>query len=143
MEKHRGRGLFAISSLGLGHATRSLAIINAYLDDGWSLTIVSAGSALQMLRSELAGPFSWFIPTLAGAFQQPYGRFALFNALGVIVGIGEFLVLGYLLGNNLERLSAWLARFGCIPLALAVTVLPAMLLLRRQRLRQTAANIAR
>ncbi len=54
MKKHRGRGLFAISSLGLGHVTRSLAIINAYLDDGWSLTIVSSAGALQMLRDELS-----------------------------------------------------------------------------------------
>ncbi len=55
MKKTRARALFAISSLGLGHATRSLAIINEYLRNGWQITIVSSGSALMMLRRELAG----------------------------------------------------------------------------------------
>ncbi len=93
--------------------------------------------------ARLSGPFSWFIPALAGSFQQPYCRFALFNALGVIIGIGEFLVLGYLLGDNLERISAWLTRFGYIPLALIVALLPALFWLRWHRLRQAALHIAR
>jgi hypothetical protein len=55
MKKTGTRALFAVSSLGLGHATRSLAIIKTYLDNGWQITIVSAGSALKLLRNELAG----------------------------------------------------------------------------------------
>lgn len=47
------RALFAISSLGLGHATRSLAVILNYLNQGWSITIISSGDALKMLRHEL------------------------------------------------------------------------------------------
>jgi UDP-N-acetylglucosamine transferase subunit ALG13 len=47
------RALFAISSLGLGHATRSLVLIRAYLADGYEVTVVCTGNALAFLRLEL------------------------------------------------------------------------------------------
>ncbi len=50
--KHK-QALFAISSLGLGHATRSLAIILDFLQQGWCITIISSGNALQLLQAEL------------------------------------------------------------------------------------------
>jgi UDP-N-acetylglucosamine transferase subunit ALG13 len=49
------RALFAISSLGLGHATRSLVLIREYLRRGYAITVISAGNALAFLRLELAG----------------------------------------------------------------------------------------
>lgn len=49
------RALFAVSSLGLGHATRTLVVIREYLRRGYAMTIVSAGNALAFLRLELAG----------------------------------------------------------------------------------------
>jgi uncharacterized protein (TIGR00661 family) len=55
MTRYAPRALFAISSLGLGHATRSLVIIREYLQKGYVLTVVSAGGSLQFLRRELAG----------------------------------------------------------------------------------------
>ena len=48
------RALFAVSSLGLGHATRSLVVIREFLRRGYRITIVSAGNALSFLRMELA-----------------------------------------------------------------------------------------
>lgn len=45
--------LFAISSLGLGHASRSLAVLRAFLRRGYSVTVISAGGALSYLRREL------------------------------------------------------------------------------------------
>jgi len=49
------RALFAISSLGLGHATRSLVVIREYLRRGYAIDVVCAGNALAFLRIELAG----------------------------------------------------------------------------------------
>ncbi|MGC8696852.1 MAG: glycosyltransferase [Halothiobacillus sp.] len=43
-----------MSSLGLGHATRSLVLIHAFLAQGYQITIVSTGNALAFLRLELA-----------------------------------------------------------------------------------------
>ncbi|MGA9667365.1 MAG: glycosyltransferase [Gallionella sp.] len=51
----RRRALFAVSSLGLGHATRTLAVIREYLRRGFAITVVSAGNALAFLRLELGG----------------------------------------------------------------------------------------
>ena len=52
---HTRRALFAVSSLGLGHATRTLAVIREYLRRGYAVTVVSAGNALAFLRLELDG----------------------------------------------------------------------------------------
>ena len=73
--------------------------------------------------ARLCGPFSWFVPALAGAFGQRYGRFVLCNTLGIIIGIGEFLVAGYLIGNNFEKIHSWLSRLGCISLSLMFSCL--------------------
>jgi len=43
--------LFAVSSLGLGHATRSLPIINKLKKDH-KLTIISYGNTLKFLNTE-------------------------------------------------------------------------------------------
>ena len=48
------RALFAISSLGLGHATRTLVVIREYLRRGYAVTVISAGNTLSFLRLELA-----------------------------------------------------------------------------------------
>lgn len=47
------RILYAVGSWGLGHATRSLPLITSLLDTNASLTIVSTGRALAVLRGEL------------------------------------------------------------------------------------------
>jgi hypothetical protein len=54
MSHYTPRALFAVSSLGLGHATRSLVVMREYLQRGYQLTVVSAGNALAFLRLELA-----------------------------------------------------------------------------------------
>jgi len=47
------RILFAVSSLGLGHATRTLPIIKSYVREGWQVAVLSHGNALMFLREEL------------------------------------------------------------------------------------------
>jgi len=47
------RILFAVSSLGLGHATRTLPIIKSFLQEGWQVSVLSHGNALRFLHDEL------------------------------------------------------------------------------------------
>ena len=47
--------LFAVSSMGLGHAQRSLPIIKSLLQHYNTITIVSFGNALTLLKKELEG----------------------------------------------------------------------------------------
>jgi uncharacterized protein (TIGR00661 family) len=45
--------LFAVSSWGLGHATRDLVLIQALLQQGHQVTVISTGRALTLLQREL------------------------------------------------------------------------------------------
>lgn len=47
------RILYGVCSWGLGHATRSLPIIRKLIDEGNEVTILSSGSALELLKMEL------------------------------------------------------------------------------------------
>jgi UDP-N-acetylglucosamine transferase subunit ALG13 len=60
--------LFAIHDWGLGHATRGLMLVRALLDAGHSVTILSAGRAMRLLRQELNNSY---LPLSSGAFM-PY-----------------------------------------------------------------------
>lgn len=83
--------------------------------------------------ARLCGPFSWFVPALAGAFQQRYCRFIIFNTLGIIIGIGEFLVLGYLFGNHFDQILVGLQRLGILPVAILVSTAVILFALSRRR----------
>ena len=50
--------------------------------------------------ARLMGPFSWVTPFLAGVFKIPYRIFLAYNVPGVIVGIGQFIVIGYFFGSS-------------------------------------------
>ena len=83
--------------------------------------------------ARLCGPFSWFLPALAGAFQQRYLRFIIFNTLGIVVGIGEFLIVGYLLGNHLDQILLGLQRLGIIPIIILISAVIGLFWLSRRK----------
>lgn len=81
--------------------------------------------AWAVFLARLCGPFSWFVPALAGSFRLQYRRFLLFNTFGVLIGIGEFLAVGYLFGNQIDTIMAWLKKSGALPfviLAVCITL---------------------
>jgi membrane-associated protein len=82
---------------------------------------------LAVFFARLAGPLSWTVPCLAGAFRLSYPTFLLYNTLGVIVGIGQFLVVGYVVGNNLEKITDALSHIGALPVILAALGVLALL----------------
>lgn len=53
MTSSRPRALFAVSSLGLGHATRTLVILRDFLGLGFDITVIFTGDALIFLHREL------------------------------------------------------------------------------------------
>jgi membrane-associated protein len=68
--------------------------------------------AMAVLIARFSGPLSWVMPTLAGSFRLDYGTFSRFNALGVFLGIGQFILIGYFLGRHLPEILVWFERFG-------------------------------
>jgi membrane protein DedA with SNARE-associated domain len=63
--------------------------------------------------SRVLGPFAWVTPSVAGALRVPYPRFAIFSAIGVSIGVGMFLLMGWLIaeGARVVRfdLGAWMS----------------------------------
>lgn len=57
------------------------------------------------------GPVSWITPFLAGVFKFKYSKFTLFDFPAVILGIGQFLVVGYLFGKNYQTILLVVERY--------------------------------
>lgn len=47
--------------------------------------------------SRLLGPVAWITPTLAGSLDVSWLRFSLGSVLGVVIGVGQFILYGWLL----------------------------------------------
>ena len=73
-----------------------------------------------MLAARFSGPLSWVMPALAGVFRLDYLTFVRYNTLGVVLGIGQFILLGYFFGTHLASILNWLDRFGLMILGLIV-----------------------
>lgn len=90
---------------------------------GW--LAVFFGRFVALLRI-LAGP-------LAGMHRMAWSRFLLANGLGAAFWVTAVVLLGLLIGDNLDRAAAILTRSGYVGLAIAVA---ALLLVGRHRLRR-------
>ena len=78
--------------------------------------------AIAVFAARLSGPLSWVMPAMAGAFQLNYATFLRFNTLGIVIGIGQFMIVGYFFGEYLPDILAWADRFG--PAFLALLSIP-------------------
>ena len=72
--------------------------------------------------ARLSGPFSWITPVLAGIFHMKYKRFVRYNTPGVLIGIGEFILVGYLFGINYEKVMRLSQRYVIIGICLCVAL---------------------
>ncbi|TRZ51693.1 DedA family protein [bacterium] len=62
--------------------------------------------AKSIFFARLLGPLSWITPFLAGTYKVPYSRFLMFNVPGVLIGIGEFLIVGFFFGKSYSKALA-------------------------------------
>jgi membrane-associated protein len=68
------------------------------------------------------GPLSWVMPFVAGLHKLKYTDFLKYNIPGVILGIGQFLVLGYFLGYSYNVFFKKYWYLGVISLIILVLV---------------------
>ncbi len=61
--------------------------------------------------ARLLGPLSWITPFFAGTYKVPYKKFLAYNIPGVLIGIGEFLVIGYFFGNQYAAIFSFIRRY--------------------------------
>jgi membrane-associated protein len=67
--------------------------------------------AVAVFAGRLSGPLSWVTPAMAGMFRLDYKTFLRFNTLGVVIGIGQFLVAGYYFGSFLPEIIVSVGRW--------------------------------
>jgi len=85
--------------------------------------------------SRLLGPVAWFMPAICGSVGLPWPRFAAGSALGVLLGVGGFVCLGYA--------SAWGAEHGDIDVRAMISAHKWTILLVGQGVFLAAALISR
>lgn len=55
-----------------------------------------------LVFSRLLGPVAWIVPFIAGVNHIEWRRFSLFATVGLLLGVGQFVLWGYLLSYGLE-----------------------------------------
>jgi membrane-associated protein len=78
--------------------------------------------AAAVLIARLSGPLSWVMPAMAGVFRLDYVSFLRWNALGVMAGVGQFIVAGYYFGAYLPLLLQYLHRYSLPAIATVAAV---------------------
>lgn len=68
--------------------------------------------ARALLIAKFVPAFNTAAPPMAGVFHMRRGRFLLFDTIGALVWAGLFLGLGWVFGNQIERVVEVIATFG-------------------------------
>jgi LPXTG-motif cell wall-anchored protein len=83
-----------------------------------------------------------FIPVTAGMSDMPYWKYILFDIPGAIIWVAAIGTLGYLFGNNWERIEDIINWFGWGMLGMVLLAAGSFYLLRRRRKNRSALNAA-
>ncbi|MCB9809621.1 DedA family protein [Candidatus Peribacteria bacterium] len=82
--------------------------------------------AKSVFFARLLGPLSWITPFLSGIYRLPFRSFLPYDVLGVVVGIGQFIVVGYFFGVHYDRILPVMSEY----LSIAVGGILLLLVLR-------------
>lgn len=87
--------------------------------------------AFAVFIARLSGPLSWITPAMAGVFKLNYRVFLRFNTPAVVIGISEFIILGYFFGNYIHIIVDWLHRYGLAIGFIFICLVAAFFVVRR------------
>lgn len=65
------------------------------------LLMKKRGNAI-LIFARLLGPVAWVVPFMAGSVNVSWKRFTVCSSIGLILGVGQFVVAGYLLAAGLQ-----------------------------------------
>lgn len=65
--------------------------------------LLRSRGVLMIAASRFMGPIAWVTPPLAGSLLMNYVKFAVGSLLGVLLGVGQFLLLGWIGAYGAER----------------------------------------
>ncbi len=60
--------------------------------------------ALSVFLGRLLGPLAWITPFVAGIYKLDYKKFFIYDFVGIIIGIGEFIIVGYFFGKHFDEI---------------------------------------
>ena len=60
--------------------------------------------ALSVFLGRLLGPLAWITPFVAGIYKLDYKKFFIYDLVGIIIGIGEFIIVGYFFGRHFDKI---------------------------------------
>jgi len=58
--------------------------------------------ALSVFFGRLLGPISWITPFVVGTYKLDYKKFLPYEIMGVVIGIGQFIIVGYFFGRHFD-----------------------------------------
>ncbi|MGF1688175.1 LssY C-terminal domain-containing protein [Photobacterium japonica] len=62
---------------------------------------------LVVAAARLLGPIAWIMPFLAGSYAMAWRTFTLYSLVGLLLGVGQFVLLGYGLAQSIALLPSW------------------------------------
>jgi len=75
--------------------------------------------------ARLIGPMNLVTPFLAGIYRVPYREFLMFNIPGIVIGVGQFVIVGYFFGTNFEAALSIFRRYFFVVIGLVLAILAA------------------
>ncbi len=78
------------------------------------------------------GPISWITPFLAGVYQVPYKTFIRYNIPGVILGVGQFILIGYFFGYKYEDVMWFVERYSVFVIVIALLIVTSRWYMKRR-----------
>jgi len=104
---------------------KNIIFLNRYINDtnyAKGEKFFQKRGAISVFFARLLGPLSWITPFIAGAYKLKYKKFLIYNIPGIIIGIGQFIVVGYFFGRHFDIvlgiISAYIFWVGFIVIAL-------------------------
>jgi membrane-associated protein len=64
------------------------------------------------------GPFSKVVPVAAGIFEVPFTTFLAYNIPGILIGVGQFIAVGYFFGDRYQLVLWIVERYSLLILLL-------------------------
>ncbi|MCX2789827.1 LssY C-terminal domain-containing protein [Vibrio sp. Sgm 5] len=65
------------------------------------LLMKKCGNAI-LIFARLLGPVAWVVPFMAGSVNVSWKRFTVCSSIGLMLGVGQFVIAGYLLAAGLQ-----------------------------------------
>ncbi len=90
--------------------------------------------ALSVFFGRLLGPLSWITPFVVGSYKLKYRKFLPYEIAGVVIGIGQFILVGYFFGRHFDTVLKLLYTYILVIIFLLVCLIFFYYYLKKRKL---------